>query len=216
MTDSRHPAPGFLRRLDARMKLPLLMAACLIGQHLPNAWIAPWLLLLSCMFFAREMRFGGVMAMARGGLWFVAFWLALKALSAMLDGTAPVQAFVESLPTALRLAALVLVGMAFVGLSSPLETGRAAAWYLRGFVGDRAWKPALAVALVAWFLPVTLCVTGEVLTAMRTRGLQLPWRKKMVLLAGNSLRILERKAAEVAVGLASRRLDDDRSWCWRS
>jgi biotin transport system permease protein len=102
--------------------------------------------------------------------------------------------------------------MAFVGLTTPMETGRAAAWFLRPFLGHAAWKPALCIALTAWFLPLTMRLSGQVRSGMRSRGLRLPWRRRVILLVGASLRILEKTAGEVAVGLASRRLDDWRSW----
>jgi hypothetical protein len=93
-----------------------------------------------------------------------------------------------------------------------METGRAAAWYMRPVIGRYAWKPALAIALTAWFLPQTLRLASDVSAAIRARGLELPWRKKALLILGTSLRILEHKAGELAVGLASRRLDDGRTW----
>lgn len=214
MTASRRPAPppGRLRRLDGRVKIILLVAACFLCQYLPESWLIPWLAALAALFLIRDMRAAGITAMLRGGLYFILFWLAMTIGSDLLAGKTLQNAVSASLPLGGRLLSLTLVGMAFVGLSSPLETGRAAAWFLRPFVGQRAWKPALAIALTAWFLPQTLRLAGEVSAGMRARGLRLPLRTRLFLLVGTSLRILERKAAELAVGLASRRLDDWRSW----
>lgn len=214
MTASRRPAPppGRLRRLDGRAKIILLVAACFLCQYLPEPWLILWLAVLAALFLIRDMRAAGVTAMLRGGLYFILFWLAMTIGSDLLAGKTLQTAVAASLPLGGRLLSLTLVGMAFVGLSSPLETGRAAAWFLRPFVGQWAWKPALAIALTAWFLPQTLRLAGEVSAGMRARGLRLPLRTRLFLLVGTSLRILERKAAELAVGLASRRLDDWRSW----
>jgi hypothetical protein len=68
------------------------------------------------------------------------------------------------------------------------------------------------VALTSWFLTVNLRLAGDVLDSIRARGLKMPWHKKAMLVAGTSLRILENKADELAVGLASRRLDDWKGW----
>lgn len=211
---SRRPAlpPGRLRRLDGRAKIVLLVAACFLCQYLPDIGLIPWIAALSGLFLLRDMRAAGVAAMLRGGLYFILFWLAMTIGSDLLAGKAPYDAVLASLPLGGRLLSLTLVGMAFVGLSSPLETGRAAAWFLRPVVGRWAWKPALAIALTAWFLPQTLRLAGAVSAGMQARGLRLPLRTRIFLLVGTSLRILERKAAELAVGLASRRLDDWRSW----
>lgn len=250
------PPPGRLRRLDGRPKLLLLIAACFVCQYLPGAWMPLWLAVLSCLFLSREMRVSGVLAMLRGGLYFVGFWFLMKAGMDWLWGTDPRSAVLDALPLAGRLLALTLVGMAFVGLSSPMETGRAFAWFIRPLsekhlwlvslplalaawflpsvagmdvrvpafaaavalplfrfaIGGNAWKLALAVALTAWFLPLTLRLAADVAAGMRARGLRLPWRKKALVVVGTSLRILEHKAWELAVGLASRRLDDCRTW----
>lgn len=150
--------------------------------------------------------------MLRSGLVFIAFWLAMTAGSDWVLGKGAGKAIVAALPLCGRLLALTLVGVVFVGLSSPLETGRAAAWFMRPLLGRRVWKPALGIALTAWFLPLTLRVAGEVRAGLRARGLTLPLWKRLFLMAGAGLRILERTAGELAVGLASRRLDDWRSW----
>lgn len=207
------PPSGWPRRLDPRAKLLLLLSACLVCQYLPAAWLPLWLVGLAGLFLIRDMRRANVLAMLRGAIVFTAFWLLMKVGTDMVwDGLPLMTALTGSLPLCGRLAALALIGVAFVGLSSPMETGRAAAWFIRPFAGANAWKPALVVAFTAWFLPLTLRLAADVNAGIRARGLRLSWRKKAFLLVGTSLRILEHKAAELAVGLASRRLDDRRSW----
>lgn len=203
---------NWLRHIDGRLKMLLLMAACFITQYLPDLWLIAWLVILGGLFLPRTMRMAETRAIVRGGLIFTFFWLAMKAGSDLFEGAAPTAALTAALPLAGRLVALTLVGAAYVGLSSPVEIAKAAAWFLRPILGRRAWKPALAVALTAWFLPRIVRLAGEVSAAMRARGLTLPWRTKAVLLVGTSLRILFGQADELAVGLASRRLDDYRSW----
>lgn len=212
--DFRSPAraPSRLRRLDGRVKLLLLIASCFASQYLPEALLPVWLLALATLFRAREMRTPGVLSMLRGGAWFIAFWLAVKVAADVAWGGTWGTALAGGLPLGARLFALTLVGMAAVGFSSPVETGRAAAWFMRPFLGKRAWKPAAAVALTAWFLPLTLRLAGDVSLAVRARGVKLSWGKRALLTLGVGLRILDHKAREVAVALASRRFDDYRSW----
>ena len=205
-------APTLARRVDGRVKLLLLVAACFVCQYLPAEWLPVWIAVLGTLFSSREMRSGEMRTMLRGGVVFILFWLVMTAGSDFLLGKGWREIVLAALPLGGKLLALTLVGMAFVGLSSPVETGRAAAWFMRPFLGRRVWKPALMVALTAWFLPMTLRMSGEVRAGMRARGLALSWRKKAFLLIGTSLRILEKTASDLALGLASRRLDDWRSW----
>lgn len=206
------PPPGWAVRLDGRLKILLLLAACAVSQRLPAMWLPVWLAGLACLFAIREARSRWVLGMARGGVVFALFWLAMKALTDWWGGQPIAQALWGGLPLAGRLLALTLAGALFAGLSSPLETGRAVAWGLRPVMGRRAWKPALMVALVAWFLPLTLRLAGEIGTAIRARGLRLSWWRRVVLTVGTALGILFRKADDLALGLASRRLDDERVW----
>ncbi len=205
----RHaPPPGWLRRLDGRIKMLMLIAACFVTQYIADIWLPLWLALLACLFTVREMRTGRVLALARGAFWFTLFWLVMKVGSDLMGGKEPMEALLGGLPLAGRLAALSIIGMAFIGLSSPIETGRAFAWFIKPLAGKWAWKPALVIALTAWFLPITLRLAGDVAGSIRSRGLIMPWRKKVLLIIGTALRILEHTAAELAVGLVSRRVGD--------
>ena len=214
MTDKKRlvPPPRAFFRMDGRVKLFLLIVACFIDQYLPASVLAVWIAAQAALLFAPELRQGQVGVMLRAGLYFILFWLVMTVGSDLLLGKPFAASLEAALPLALRLLGFTLTGIVFVGMSQPLETGRAVAWALRPILGKQAWKPALALALTAWFLPVTLRLTGRVREGMRARGLRLPWHKKASLLLGTSLRILEDMASELAVGLASRRLDDYRSW----
>ena len=206
---------AFLRRLDARLKILLLMAACFVTQYLPDELILSWLAALAWLFVTREMRSARIRGMLRGAVAFVLFWVAMKTVSDVIGGMNIIDALAGAAPIGGRLAALSLIGMGFTALSSPVEIGRAVAWYLRFLIGDRAWKPALAVALTAWFLPQTLRLAGQARASIQSRGLKLSWWKRVYVVVGTALRILDGKASELAVALASRRLDDGLAWRWR-
>lgn len=206
------PRPSLPRRLDGRVKLAALIAACFVTQYIPDVWLPFWLCLLACLFMVREMRSAGVLSMIRSGVFFTLFWYVFKAGSDIAMGVSPEAAALGALPLAGRLLALTCIGAAVVGLASPIEIGKAVAWCIRPAIGDRAWKPALLVALVAWFLPLNLRLAGDVVAAVKARGLKLSLRRKFFVIVGTALRILDRKAAELAVGLASRRLDAPNAW----
>jgi ABC-type cobalt transport system, permease component CbiQ and related transporters len=204
--------PGRIRRLDARIKLLALIVLCFATQYSPDVFLPLWLGALALLFFIREMRSETVRPLARGAFGFILFWLVMKIGSDMAGGAPAMDAIVLALPLGERLLALSVIGMAFVGLSSPIETGRAVAWCIGPVLGKEAWKPALVIALTAWFLPMTLRLAGDVTKSIRARGLVMPRRKRIVVIIGTALRILEKRAAELAVGLASRRVDDYRTW----
>lgn len=214
MPDSRRKGlpPGVLTRLDGRVKILLLLLACFASQYLPLAWLAGWVVFLACLIATPDVRRGQVGAMLRAGVVYILFWLAMTIGSDVALGGTWTQALAGAVPLGLRLLALTLTGIVYMGVSMPLETGRAVSWFLFPFFGERAWKPALLVALTAWYLPLTLRLAGQVRAGMRARGLALPRYRRAFLMVGASLRILERTASELSVGLASRRLDDWRSW----
>lgn len=160
----------------------------------------------------RDMRTVRMRGLLRGGVFFVLFWFVLKTGADWMEGVAVATAARAALPMAARLLALAGIGMAFVGLSSPMELGKALVWYLRPVFGKNAWKPALVVALTSWFLPITLQLAGQVADTVRARGLRLGLWRRMYYTVGAALRVLLGKADQLAVGIASRRLDGDEGW----
>ncbi|MCC8191414.1 MAG: hypothetical protein LIP77_12405 [Planctomycetes bacterium] len=212
---SAFPPPdrrNWLRRLDGRWKLAGLLAACLTGQYLPLTWLPLWLALLVAGLGAGVRRAEAERIMLRAGVRFLLFWFAVQVVNDRLWGADWSAAVQTAVPPMGRLLALVLAGILFAGSSSPMETGRAVAWFLRPLLGKRAWQPALVVALTAWFLPLTLRLASDVGASIRARGLRLGWWRRLLVTTGTAIRVLEHTAREVAVGLASRRLDDYRSW----
>ncbi len=199
-------------KMDARGKLLLLVAACFVNQYLPVPWLVLWVAVLAGLLSVPAVRRGGPAGMVRAGAHFILFWLAMTAGSDVLLGKALVPSVQAALPLGLRLFGFTLVGVLFLAVSDPMEMGRAVAWFLRPVLGDGAWRPGLGLALVTWFLPVTLRVSGDIGAGIRARGLRIPPHRRLFLTAGTALRILEDMAGELAVGIASRRLDDPRSW----
>ena len=208
-------APAEPSRLDPRLKILLLLAGSFAIQYLPAAYLPLAPVLMSGFFLFREMRTEAAVRMARGGFFFALFWLAVMIAASAGEKGGLGSALLAALPFTARLASLSIAGIAFARLSPPVETGRAVAWFARPFAGNRAWRIGLALALVAWYLPTILRLAGDVRTAMRARRLKPTWRQQARLIPGTALRLMGKKADALALGLASRKLDDDRAWTRR-
>ncbi len=209
----KQPGAFSLARLDPRVRIIVLFTASCLAQYLTGLEAAVWLALLSLLFLHREMRSAAAWSMLRGAFIFAAVWFTMLFAYLIWQNRGDVPKTInEALPMAGRLLALAVIGIAFSRLSPPVETGKAIAWFLRPFVGQRAWKAGLALALVAWFLPEALDMAAKVNASLTLRGVTLSWRKKAVLIPGTVLRIMEKQAAAMAISLASRRLDQDRVW----
>ncbi|MDR1744474.1 MAG: hypothetical protein LBS30_01835, partial [Planctomycetota bacterium] len=74
MADERET---FVRRLDGRIKLAALFAACFICQYAPLTLLPFWVAALAVLFFIRDMRREGIRTMFAGGMYFIAFWTIL-------------------------------------------------------------------------------------------------------------------------------------------
>lgn len=197
------------RRVDARLKLILLLVASFITQYQAEWFLPFWLLLLCGLFIHPEMRTLEARRMLRGGLVFSLFWfvMVMAYLAWDMDGNVTAAAWL-ALPMTLRILALTIAGTAFVRLASPLESGRAAAWFLRPFIGRRAATAGLALALVAWFLPIALRLVGDINASLKARHVRLGLLRKVFLVSGTALRLMEKKAWELALGISSRKLEE--------
>ncbi len=116
----------------------------------------------------------------------------------------------------LRLATLMGVGLALTGLTSPYSLGLALAWCL-GWVparlgGRNVWKCALALALMAQYLPAVHHILGQVRLAARSRGLPdagiAYWRMAFA----HIFRLLSLRPWAQAVAVVSRGLDAPERW----
>jgi hypothetical protein len=197
------------KKLDARLKLVLLLVVSFITQYQAEWFLPLWLVLLCGLFIHPEMRTLEARRMLRGGLVFSLFWFVMVAAYLVWDmGGDAAAAARLALPMTIRILSLAIAGTAFVRLSSPLESGRAAAWFLRPFIGRRAATAGLALALVAWFLPIALRLVGDISASLKARHVRLGLFRKAFLVSGTALRLMEKKAWELALGISSRKMED--------
>ncbi len=195
-------------KLDARIKLLLLLAASFITQYQAEWFLPIWLVLVCGLFIHPEMRTMEARRMLRGGVVFSLFWFLMVVAYLVwdMDGNLTGAAW-QALPMTLRILTLTIAGTAFVRLTSPLESGKAAAWFLRPFLGKRAATVGLALALVAWFLPIALRLVGDINASLKARHVKLGLFRKIFLVSGTALRLMEKKAWELALGICSRKVD---------
>lgn len=210
MRETIHASP--IMRLDARLKILFLLGGSILTQYLSGGRLAVWLAALCALLCLRDLRTRATLRLLRGGALFSAFWFCAQFVASLFKDKPAADAALDALPFAGRLLALAILGIAFVAVTPPIQTGKAATWYLSPFLRTGAWKAGLALALVGWFLPNCLDLIGKTGEAARARGLTLNWRARVRLTVGAALRTLEKQAETLADGLASRRLDHPGVW----
>jgi biotin transport system permease protein len=204
---------GLVRALDPRLKLA---AALLVG---PFLWKVPVLAATACAAFllvlVRALAAGqpGGGKMVRSLLSFVIFWVAVKLVLDGLSGV-PVEAMVRDAgQLAVRLVALVLLGLGLALSSSARALGLAVAWALRPFLGrERAWRIALALSLMVHFLPVCLSTLSGVREVAARRFPEAGFFRRMRMIPQAVIRNLGQKTWNQTLAVACRGLDRAGAW----
>lgn len=112
----------------------------------------------------------------------------------------------------LRLFSLMLAALILTSLCSPRSLGLALTWFLRPFCREHAWKPALALALMAQYLPLILQALHTTRTAFRSRGLPAHGLRYWLRALPHTFRLLADRTYSQAVAVISRGLDTEAAW----
>lgn len=133
-----------------------------------------------------------------------------------LDCLAPEPDYAAALTRAALLAARLLTAVG-IGLVLLLWCGTRAlclalSWYARPFLGKRAWRAALAAALVVHFLPMVFALADQTGRQIRLRLPQAGPLRRTSLLARAVLRLLAQKSWNQSVALIARDLDHADAW----
>lgn len=151
--------------------------------------------------------------MVRGLVRFCAFWGLLKfALDMLVEVPDVAGALAGAALLSGRLALLGGIGMALTLAVSPRALALALAWLLRPLMGDAAWRPALALALMLHFLPLTQRTVAQVLQSAAQRQPHGGLRRRLTLVPAAILRILGQRTWQQTVALAVRGLDTAEAW----
>ena len=202
-----------LRSLDPRLKT----GVCLLCG--PGVWLLQpmYAAALSAILAVLALPLALTQPLGRGMLrrlcWFVLLWTAIKLGLDLLSGAALAGAARDGLVLAVRLSALLMLGLVLSLSTSAHSLGLALVWALRPVIGrERAWRAALSLALMVHFLPLCLSTLDQVSTAFRSRcpGGSLAQRALIVPLA--VIRGLGQRTWNQALAVAGRGLDRAEAW----
>lgn len=115
----------------------------------------------------------------------------------------------------LQVFALMTAALALTLALSPSMLARAVSWLIRPFAGKNAWKPALAFALMAHYLPRIQRMIRQAKTAALSRGLPAKGKAFWLLAFPHIFRMLARGTWSQAVAIAGRGLDTAEAWTYK-
>jgi biotin transport system permease protein len=213
------PASGgvFLQALDPRLKVVLAAGLGLLTWRAGPVGLAAYAVpALWCCAVLGAFLPSNRRAFRAYGL-FVLFWMAVKLGLDLLPGPgAPAATLAQALPDTLllgaRLALLISFGLCLALASSPRQLGLALAWFLRPVLRRRAWRAALALALMVHFLPLAWEAVRGARRALSLRAVAGSRWRRGVLLVQVVLRALAQKTWHQTVALAARGLDREEAW----
>ena len=202
-----------VRSLDPRLKLAaaLVVGPGLWTMHIWAATACALCLLLLVWPLAAGQPGGG--RMARNLLSFVIFWVAVKTV---LDGVTgvPVEYMAsDAAQLAVRLTALLMLGLCLALSTSARALGLAVAWGLRPFLGrERAWRIALSLSLMVHFLPTCLSTMAAVRDVTGRRCPEAGFFRRMRIVPQAVIRNLGQKTWNQTLAVACRGLDRATAW----
>jgi len=207
------PAAVYVRNLDPRLKLAvaLVLGSCLWKVDVVSVLFCALGLFAILRPLAAVQPVGS--KMVRSLLFFVLFWVGIKVLLDGLSGMPLVQVGMDAGELAVRLAALLLLGLSLALSTSARSLGLAVAWAIRPLVGkERAWRLALSLALMIHFLPMCLASMSNVKETVARRCPEYGFRQRLLIIPLAVIRYLSQKTWNQTLAVASRRLDSSGSW----
>jgi biotin transport system permease protein len=152
-------------------------------------------------------------AALRGNAVFVVLWAIAKCLFDVWGGVPPAAAALESAVLRGQTPDPDLFWAGFLAATtSPRRMGAALSYALTPFLGRRAWKAALALALLVHNLPLAWTAGAAIVSAMRRRCPDLPFARKPALFATALLRAVSLTAFDRPMAVAARNLDTPEAW----
>lgn len=201
-----------LLALDARPKLAFALLTGMVLWQLPLS-----ALLFPALFGIVSCRALGAFSRANAILWrmaalFVLVWSGLKFGLDVWGGSGVAAGMGAGAELGFRLGTLVLLGFTLTLSTTPHRLGLGLAWYLRPILGSRAWKTALALALMIHFLPLALAAAGRLHQAMIIRWPDCPWSIRLRMIPLTLLRVLSQATWTQTLAVAARNLDHAGAW----
>ncbi|BCS87717.1 hypothetical protein PSDVSF_09590 [Pseudodesulfovibrio sediminis] len=204
---------AYARSLDPRLKMvtALVLGPCLWKIHVLGVLVCCLLLLALAWRLSLARPLG--LKMLNSLTLFVMFWVLMKIVLDGLTGV-PVEFVVrDALELGARLVALLALGLSLSLSTSPRALGLAVAWAIRPLVGkERAWRLALALALMIHFLPTCLATMAEVREVAKRRCPDLGFMGRFRTVPQAVIRNLGQKTWNQTLAVAGRRLDEPSAW----
>lgn len=206
-------AAVYVRSLDPRLKMGISLV---LG---PGLWLLNPLVVLVCaavlftalLSLAVSQPLGP--KMVRSLFMFIIFWLIIKMGLDAFSGMPPLQIVMAGGELALRLAALLLLGLSLAMSTSARSLGLAVSWLIRPCVGkERAWKLALSLALMIHFLPLCLSTMAQVKDTLARRCPGCGLGQRMLVIPQAVIRNLGQKTWNQTLAVAGRGLESGDAW----
>ncbi|MGE4504107.1 MAG: cobalt transporter [Desulfovibrionaceae bacterium] len=201
-----------VRRLDPRLKVlfAVLLGALAWSSGLPG--LAAMLVGLCWLLLRLRAALPGGRAVLRGYVWFLLFWALAKAGLDLWSGVGALAALAGAGMLTLRLTCLLGTGLALAVSTSPRQLGMALTWFLRPILRGRAWKAALALALMVHFLPITWETVARVRANVARRLPGARFWTRQAATARAVLRVLGQKTWNQTLAVACRGLGEAAAW----
>ncbi|QLA19461.1 CbiQ family ECF transporter T component [Desulfolutivibrio sulfoxidireducens] len=202
----------YLDGMDPRVKLATALCLGPVVWRLGPAGTAALTLFFAAGTIIAVPRSGYGSGAVRGNAVFVALWATAKCLFDIWSGMAVTTAVFESAVFGAKLLTLIFLGLVLAATTSPRQMGAALSWALTPALGHRAWKAALALALLVHNLPLAWTAGAAIRRAMRLRCPDLPFARKPALFATALLRTMSLTAYDRTMAVAARNLDRPEAW----
>lgn len=203
----------YVRSLDPRLKLAmaLVLGPCLWKISVISAFLCALLLFVILKPLAASQPVGS--KMVRSLMLYVLLWVGLKVVLDSLTGLPLTQVVMGAFDLAIRLAALLLLGLTLALSTSARALGLAVAWAVRPLVGkERAWRLALSLALMIHFLPLCLSTMATVKEVASRRCPGCGFWQRLLIIPQAVIRNLGQKTWNQTLAVASRGLESSEAW----
>lgn len=204
--------PQRIANMDPRVKLAAALCLGPLVWRFGPAGTAAATLCLAALAASTVPASGFGPAAFRGNALFVVLWAAAKTLFDLWGGAPLAQALAQSALFGGKLMSLIFLGLALAATTSPRQMGSALSFALTPVLGRRAWKAALALALLVHNLPLAWTAGAAIRRAMRLRCPDLPITRAPGLFATALLRAVSLTAFERTMAVAARNLDRPEAW----
>lgn len=212
---------------DPRVCVFLTCLAGVLVWHADFPGVLAYLVAALAPYGAEGIRDRAEPGAFRSLCFFALFWAGLKCvvdavaafaglwpdLSAALETLSPVPGQAGLL--FVRIFSLMAAALALTLYLSPGKLALAVGWFIRPLAGKNAWKPALAFALMAHYLPRIHRMIRQCRTAALTRGLPSKGVTFWKIAFPHLFRLLGQSTWNQAVAIVCRGLDSEEAWAMK-